>query len=70
MKSAIQLFQKALQVYKEFYTAHPITEVVYTDIVAANVGTVAVLETLSAVKVKQGLLEDGIAASAEALKIR
>jgi hypothetical protein len=29
-----------------------------------------VLETLSAVKVKQGLLEDGIAASAEALKIR
>ena len=35
---------------------------------AVNVDTAAVLENVSAVKVEQGLLESGIAASAAALK--
>ncbi|CAJ1947751.1 unnamed protein product [Cylindrotheca closterium] len=53
---AIRLFHEALDVYKEIYTAHPKMATVY--------------ESIATVKVEQGLLEDGIAASAEALKIR
>ena len=54
---AIRLFQEALYVYDELYTA--------LSKVAA-----LVYENISAVKVEQGFLQDAIAASAEALKIR
>ncbi|CAJ1936762.1 unnamed protein product [Cylindrotheca closterium] len=57
MDKAIQLFQEALDIYKEtFLHTHP--------------DMMAVYENVSAVKIEQGLLDDGIAASAEALKIR
>jgi tetratricopeptide (TPR) repeat protein len=55
-KKAIKLFQEALDSYKEKYTVHS--------------GMAPIYESISTVKVVQGLLEDGIAASAEALKIR
>ncbi|CAJ1947657.1 unnamed protein product [Cylindrotheca closterium] len=52
---AIQFFQEALDIYMKTFADHP--------------SAITVYENLSAVKVEQGLLEDGIAASAEALKI-
>ncbi|CAJ1945509.1 unnamed protein product [Cylindrotheca closterium] len=59
-ETTIQLFQESLDVYKEANEetngVHPHMAVVY--------------ENISSVKVDNGLLEDGIAASAEALKIR
>ncbi|CAJ1956413.1 unnamed protein product [Cylindrotheca closterium] len=54
-EKAIQLFQMALDVYKGRFRTHPKWAAVY--------------ENISAVKVEQGLLEDGIAASAESLKM-
>ncbi|CAJ1947669.1 unnamed protein product [Cylindrotheca closterium] len=56
-ETAMQLFQEALGAHKEIFgDAHLYTAEVY--------------ENISAVKVEQGLLQDGIAASAQALKIR
>ncbi|CAJ1968225.1 unnamed protein product [Cylindrotheca closterium] len=55
-EKAVQLFQDALDIYEETSHIDPFSAAVY--------------ENLSAVKVDQGLLEDAIAASAEALKIR
>jgi tetratricopeptide (TPR) repeat protein len=58
LEKAIQLFQEALDIYTEasYVLPRDIRAVVY--------------EHFSSVKVDQGLLEDAIAASAEALKIR
>ncbi|CAJ1939175.1 unnamed protein product [Cylindrotheca closterium] len=57
LEKALQLFQEALDVSKKIFgDVHPRTAAVY--------------ENISAVQVEQGLLKDGIAASAEALKIR
>ncbi|CAJ1949400.1 unnamed protein product [Cylindrotheca closterium] len=53
---AIQLFQESLDIYRKISITNP------------NVA--AVYEHISSIKVDQGLLEDAIAASAEALKIR
>jgi tetratricopeptide (TPR) repeat protein len=55
-EKAIQFFHEALGVFNEFYRAHPYMAEIY--------------ENISDVKVEQGLLEDGVAASAEALKMR
>ncbi|CAJ1968183.1 unnamed protein product [Cylindrotheca closterium] len=55
-EKAIQLFQEALDNYKDLSSISP--------------NAAAVYENLSALKVDQGLLEDAIAASAGDLKIR
>ncbi|CAJ1946385.1 unnamed protein product [Cylindrotheca closterium] len=70
-EKAIQLFSKALDIYEKIYTnTHPNPAAVYMSSSALCVDIAAAKETISAVKVEEGLLEDGIAASAEALKIR
>ncbi|CAJ1962977.1 unnamed protein product [Cylindrotheca closterium] len=56
LEKAIQFFHEALDIFKGVYDVHPNMAVIY--------------ENISAVKVEQSLLEDGIAASAQALKIR
>jgi tetratricopeptide (TPR) repeat protein len=69
-EKAMQLFQQSLGIYSEINNAHPSFEALYENSSAICVELAAVHENISAVKVEQGLLEDGIAASAEALKIR
>jgi tetratricopeptide (TPR) repeat protein len=55
-EKAMQLFQQSLDIFKETTSISPKVAEVY--------------EHISAVKFGQGLLDDAIAASAEALKIR
>mmetsp|Transcript_36344 Transcript_36344/g.88036 ORF Transcript_36344/g.88036 Transcript_36344/m.88036 type:complete len:440 (-) Transcript_36344:168-1487(-) len=55
LEKAMELLQEALDIYKETVGVHPFTAIVYGSI--------------AAIKLDQGLLDDAIAASAEALKI-
>ncbi|CAJ1947701.1 unnamed protein product [Cylindrotheca closterium] len=56
-ENAVQLFQESLDIYNERFSGPH-----------SNMATI--YEYISDIRVEQGLLEDGIAASAEALKIR
>lgn len=51
-EKAVQLFQEALDIYNEVFTAHPKVAAVY--------------EHIAAVKNEQGLLQDAVTASVEA----
>ncbi|CAJ1946435.1 unnamed protein product [Cylindrotheca closterium] len=70
LANSVLLFQEAQIIYKEIHTAHPSPEAVSKNIYAANIDIAASLELFSAWKVDQGLLEDAITVSADALKIR
>ncbi|CAJ1946802.1 unnamed protein product [Cylindrotheca closterium] len=70
-KEAMQLFHKAMSTYAQIYIVPDLSSAVVSHCVSAvNIHVAAVHENISDVFVELGLLEHGVAASAEALKIR
>ncbi|CAJ1947655.1 unnamed protein product [Cylindrotheca closterium] len=69
-EKAMRLFREAMGIYEEIIPPHPNVDTASDNISALYVDMAAAFEMFSDAKVKQGLLEDAITASATALKFR